>query len=63
MEPGKYEKGIEWINKILFRTVITQDRIKNIVNKLIKIAADCKRDITLISQELMNIILFKPSKL
>lgn len=63
MEPAKYEKGIEWIRKILFQTVFTLDRIKNIATKLFNKVAEYKRDGNSLSEELMNIILFKPSKL
>ncbi|KAJ1519883.1 hypothetical protein ONE63_004123 [Megalurothrips usitatus] len=57
-EPAKFKKGIQWINKLLYKTVLDADRIKTIATKLVNDVARLKRNGSKIVSALMKGIRF-----
>ena len=53
-EPAKFKKGIQWMNKLLYKTVLDADRIKTIANKLVNDVARLKRNGSKIVSALMK---------
>lgn len=43
MEAAKFEKGVQWLREILYKTVFTKDRIEVIAQKIINEVAQAKR--------------------
>lgn len=57
-EPAKFKKGIQWLNKFLYKTVLDADRIKTIATKLVNDVARLKRNGSKIVSALMKGIRF-----
>ncbi|KAK3910629.1 hypothetical protein KUF71_020443 [Frankliniella fusca] len=58
-EPAKFQKGIQWMNKLLYKTVLDADRIKTIATKLVNDVARLKRNGSKIVSALMKGIRFE----
>lgn len=44
IDAAKFEKGVEWMREILYKTVFTKDRIEVIAQKIINEVAQAKRN-------------------
>lgn len=62
VEPEKYERGIIWLHELLYKTVITEERIQIVATKLVNEVSHVKRKGNLIVKELMKGILYDDSK-
>lgn len=40
----KFEKGVQWLREILYKTVFTKDRIEVIAQKIVNEVAQAKRN-------------------
>ncbi|XP_023210956.1 uncharacterized protein C3H1.02c-like [Centruroides sculpturatus] len=59
VEEEKYQKGIQWIHELLYKTKFTVDRIQVLVKKMLKKIAKCKRQGDSILHCLENNVTFK----
>lgn len=43
MEAAKFEKGVQWMREILYKTIFTKERIEVIAQKIVNEVAQAKR--------------------
>lgn len=60
LEVKKLKTGIDWMSKLVFNSVFTQERIHILASKLINDVATTKRDGYEMARELMKAMFYKP---
>ncbi|KAK3733082.1 hypothetical protein QZH41_008418 [Actinostola sp. cb2023] len=58
VEAAKYEKGVKWLHEILYKTVITKERLDIVAKKMINDVASMKREGMIVTKTLLRDILF-----
>lgn len=60
VEAAKYELGFKWISELLYKTVLTPERLNIVVNKIINSVSTFKRDASSVVSYIMNGLRFEP---
>lgn len=63
VEPSKYERGVQWLNELLYSIQFTEDRISIVAAKLVNEVAEFKRKGHTVSHDIINDLNFKKGKL
>lgn len=58
LETARYDKGIKWLQELLYHTVLTTERLKIIANKIVNDVSEMKRNPSFILRYIMRELLF-----
>jgi len=62
VEQDKYEKGVEWVRELLYRTKFTADRLKIIAQRMANDVASDKRKGSKIARTVLGSMLYQRGK-